>query len=125
VDQEGRSMFEENSARPNQRAQVLLRAVAKIITALPNRVSITGHTSAVAGSNRASAAGDWSLSARRADAARLILEGAGVDQDRIYSVNGKGGSAPLSPDDPGLAGNRRITIILLREAPVLPGDTSL
>ncbi|HAJ03098.1 MAG TPA: chemotaxis protein MotB, partial [Brevundimonas sp.] len=30
VDQEGRSMFEENSARPNARAQILLRAVARI-----------------------------------------------------------------------------------------------
>ena len=125
VDQEGRSMFEENSARPNPRAQILLRAVARIITALPNRVSITGHTSSVAGSNRASAPGDWSLSARRADAARQILEGAGVDVDRIYSVNGKAGSDPLYPDDPSLAGNRRISIILLREAPVLPSDTSL
>jgi chemotaxis protein MotB len=125
VDQEGRSMFEENSARPNPRAQILLRAVARIITALPNRVSITGHTSSVAGSNRSSAPGDWRLSAQRADAARLILEGAGVDLDRIYSVNGKAGSDPLYPDDPSLAGNRRISIILLREAPVLPGDTSL
>jgi chemotaxis protein MotB len=125
VDQEGRSMFEENSARPNARAQILLRAVARIITALPNRISITGHTSSVAGSNRSSAPADWSLSARRADAARLILEGAGVDVDRIYSVNGKAGSDPLYPDDPSLAGNRRISIILLREAPVLPSDTSL
>ncbi|MBO9500839.1 flagellar motor protein MotB [Brevundimonas sp. A19_0] len=125
VDQEGRSMFEQNSARPNARAQVLLRAVARIITALPNRISITGHTSSVAGSNRASAPDDWSLSARRADAARQILEAAGVDVDRIYSVNGKAGSEPLYPDDPSLAGNRRISIILLREAPVLPGDTSL
>ena len=118
-------MFEENSARPNARAQILLRAVARIITALPNRISITGHTSSVAGSNRSSAPADWSLSARRADAARLILEGAGVDVDRIYSVNGKAGSDPLYPDDPSLAGNRRISIILLREAPVLPSDTSL
>ena len=118
-------MFEQDSARPNSRAQILLRAVARIITALPNRISITGHTSSVAGSNRASAPGDWSLSARRADAARQILEGAGVDVDRIYSVNGKAGSEPLYPDDPSLAGNRRISIILLREAPVLPGDTSL
>ena len=125
VDQEGRSMFEENSARPNPRAQILLRAVARSITALPNRISITGHTSSVAGSNRSSAPADWSLSARRADAARLILEGAGVDVDRIYSVNGKAGSDPLYPDDPSLAGNRRISIILLREAPVLPSDTRL
>ncbi|HEV2082764.1 MAG TPA: flagellar motor protein MotB [Brevundimonas sp.] len=125
VDQEGRSMFDQNSARPNARAQLLLRAVAKVIVQLPNRISITGHTSAVAGSSRASAPGDWSLSAQRADASRLLLQAAGVDPDRVYSVSGKAGSDPLYPDDPSLAGNRRISIVLLREAPVLPRDTSL
>ena len=125
VDQEGRSMFDQNSSRPNGRAQVLLRAIAGVINRLPNRISITGHTSAVAGSGRASAPGDWPLSSARADASRQILQGSGVDPDRVYSVAGKAGSDPLYPDDPSLAGNRRIAIVLLREAPVLPSDTSL
>jgi chemotaxis protein MotB len=125
VDQEGRSMFDQNSARPNARAQVLLRAVAQVINRLPNRVAISGHTSSVAGSGRASTAADWPLSANRADASRAILQQAGVDPDRVYSVAGKAGSDPLYPDDPSLAGNRRIAIVLLREAPVLPMDTSL
>ena len=125
VDQEGRSMFDNNSSRPNARAQVLLRAVSKVINQLPNRISITGHTSATAGSNRASAPADWSLSSERANGSRLVLQGAGVDPDRVYSVAGKAGSDPLYPDDPTLAGNRRIAIVLLREAPVLPMDTSL
>ncbi|WP_298163142.1 flagellar motor protein MotB [Brevundimonas sp.] len=125
VDQEGRSMFEQNSARPNARAQVLLRAIAGVVNQLPNRISISGHTSAVAGSGRASVASDWPLSAGRADASRAILQAAGVDADRVYSVAGKAGSDPLYPDDPSLAGNRRIAIVLLREAPVLPSDTSL
>jgi len=125
VDQEGRSMFEQNSARPNARAQVLLRAIARVINQLPNRISITGHTSAAPGSNRATGPNDWSLSAERANASRLILQAAGVDPDRVYQVSGKAGSDPLYPDDPTLAGNRRIAIVLLREAPVLPTDTSL
>jgi len=125
VDQEGRSMFEQNSARPNARAQVLLRAISTVINRLPNRISITGHTSAVAGSGRASTPSDWPLSSGRADASRQILQRAGVDPDRVYSVAGKAGSDPLYPDDPSLAGNRRIAIVLLREAPVLPTDTSL
>ena len=125
VDQEGRSMFETSSARPNPRAQLLLRAISRVINQLPNRISITGHTSASPGSNRASAPGDWPLSSARADASRLILQGAGVDPDRVYQVSGKAGSDPLYPDDPTLAGNRRIAIVLLREAPVLPTDTSL
>ena len=118
-------MFDANSARPNARAQLLLRAVSRVINQLPNRISITGHTSAQPGSNRASGPNDWSLSSERANASRQILQGSGVDPDRVYSVAGKAGSDPLYPDDPTLAGNRRIAIVLLREAPVLPTDTSL
>ena len=123
VDQEGRSMFEQNSSRPNERARILLRAVSRVINQLPNRITISGHTSATG--TRASEPGDWALSAGRADASRQILQAAGVDADRIYQVSGKAGSDPLYPDDPTLAGNRRIAIVLLREAPVLPADTSL
>ncbi|MFN3857865.1 MAG: flagellar motor protein MotB [Caulobacter sp.] len=118
IDQDGRSMFKEGSSQPNDRARILLRAVARVINSLPNRISISGHTSANADGSRAS--GDWALSAARADSARQILQASGVDPDRIYQVSGKANSEPLYLDDPTLAGNRRITIILLREAPVLP-----
>src|SRR3569833_2962835 len=43
IDQEGRSMFKENSAQPNDRARILLRAVSKVNTQLPDRVSLSGH----------------------------------------------------------------------------------
>src|SRR5215469_5224977 len=123
VDQEGRSMFEEGSATPNARAKTLLGAVARVINRLPNRISIAGHTSASPGG--AKPASDWALSSARADAARQILQRVGVDADRIYQVSGKAASDPLYPDDPLLPGNRRITIVLLREAPVLPADSGL
>ena len=54
-----------------------------------------------------------------------MRQAAGVDPARVYQVSGQAGSDPLYPDDPTLAGNRRIAIVLLREAPVLPTDTSL
>ena len=118
IDQDGRSMFKENSREPNDRARILLRAVAKVINQLPNRITISGHTSASATGKRADS--DWALSAERADSSRQVLRGAGVDEDRIYQVSGKANSEPLYADDPTLAGNRRISIVLLREKPVLP-----
>jgi chemotaxis protein MotB len=118
IDQEGRSMFEQGSARPNDRARVLLRAVSRVVNQLPNRLTIAGHTSASDNGDRP--ASDWQLSAARADASRAILQEAGVNADRIYQVSGKAASDPLYPDDPTLAGNRRIALVLLREAPVLP-----
>jgi chemotaxis protein MotB len=123
VDQEGRSMFNEGSVQPNDRAKLLLRAVAKVINQLPNRISIYGHTSA--SPNGAKPESDWPLSAARADSSRKVLQAAGVDPDRIYQVAGKASSEPLYPDDPMLPGNRRIAIVLLREAPVLPASPGL
>ena len=123
VDQEGRSMFKENSAEPNDRAKILLQAVARVVNKLPNRITIAGHTSAAAGGEKPSS--DWALSSARADTSRQILQSAGVDADRIYQVAGKAASDPHYTDDPLLPGNRRITIVLLREAPVLPPNPGL
>lgn len=123
VDQEGRSMFNQGAVQPNERAKLLLRAISKIVNQLPNRISLYGHTSA--SSNGARPETDWQLSAGRADASRKVLQGAGVDADRVYQVSGKATSEPLYPDDPTLPGNRRIAIVLLREAPVLPANPGL
>jgi chemotaxis protein MotB len=116
-------MFNQGSSQPNDRARLLLRAVSKVINQLPNRINVYGHTSA--NSNGARAEGDWSLSASRAEAARRVLQSGGVDPDRVYQVAGRATSEPLYPDDPTLPGNRRIAIVLLREAPVLPPDRGL
>ena len=122
VDQEGRSMFDAGSARPNDRARLLLRAVTKVINQLHNRITVGGHTSATLPGARTG--DDWALSAARANVTRELLQGDGVDPDRIYQVSGKANSDPLFPDDPTLAGNRRIAIVLLREKPVLPPNAA-
>ena len=122
VDQEGRSMFEAGSARPNDRARLLIRAVAKVVNQLHNRITIAGHVSGGPSADRGG--DDWSLSSARANASRAVLQEAGVDPDRIYQVSGKAASDPLFPDDPTLAGNRRIAIVLLREKPVLPANAA-
>jgi chemotaxis protein MotB len=119
VDQDGRSMFDKNSAMPNDRAKILLRAVAGVINRMPNRIAIYGHTSANDG-GPSDIAADRSLSGRRAENSANVLASSGVQQDRISFTAGKGSSEPLFPDDPTLAGNRRIAVVLLREAPVLP-----
>jgi chemotaxis protein MotB len=117
VDQEGRSMFNPGSSQPNDRARILLRAVAKVVNQLSNRITVAGHTNTVLGEKRTD---NWALSAARANASRAVMQEAGVDPDRVYQVSGKASSEPLYPDDPTLPGNRRIAVVLLREHPVLP-----
>lgn len=119
VDQEGRPMFPPGDTAPYERTKKLLRSVSKIITELPNRITVSGHTDS-APFFRADGYSNWDLSADRANAARKIMQQAGIDTDRIYFVAGKAGSEPLFPDDPFASSNRRISVILLREAPVLP-----
>lgn len=111
-------MFDPTSAKPNDRARLLLRAVAKVINQLHNRITVSGHTSVTPPGQRTG--DDWALSAARANASRNVLQEAGIDPDRVYQVSGKANSDPLYPDDPTLPGNRRIAIVLLKEKPVLP-----
>src|SRR5665213_2748452 len=119
VDQNGRPMFQPGTSEPMPYTRTMLVAVAKIIDRLPNRVSISGHTDGkdFQGPNGTT---NWELSAARANAARAIITAAGVNTDRISEVAGKAGSEPLLPEDPDASSNRRISILLMREAPPVP-----
>ena len=120
VDQEGRPMFQQGSNEPMPYAKKLLAAIGGIVATLPNRVSISGHTS---GNDAPSAA--WDLSSNRANQARALLQTGGLRTDRIYEVAGKAGSEPLLPEDPNASANRRLSILLMREAPPVPTHTGL
>ncbi|MBP6013177.1 MAG: OmpA family protein [Alphaproteobacteria bacterium] len=121
IDQDAQSMFEPGKAEPTPRVRELLRQVAKIVSSLPNRLSIAGHTD---GDTFQGPGGysNWDLSSARANGALKVLQEAGVSEDRIAEVAGKAGSEPLYPDNPMASANRRISIVLLREAPVLPPE---
>ncbi len=119
VDQDGRPMFQPGTAEALPQAKKVLAAVAKIIDRLPNRVSISGHTDGKP-FNGANGTTNWELSAARANAARSILSDAGLSSDRVYEVAGKAGSEPLLPEDPNASANRRLSIVLMREAPPVP-----
>jgi len=123
IDQEGRSMFNPGDATLNDRARRLMTAVTTVIERLPNRITISGHTDGSRPNGRY--ATNFELSAARANEARRILQAEGIPSNRIYEVAGRADSEPLFADDPGLPGNRRIAITLLREAPPLPENHGL
>ena len=54
---------------------------------------------------------------------RDILAAGGVPDDRFFAVLGKADTDPMFPDDPSMAANRRIAILVMREAPVVPAST--
>ena len=55
-----------------------------------------------------------------ATAHRAILEEFGVPSQQIFSVVGRGDAEPYFPDDPYLASNQRVSILLVDEEPPLP-----
>jgi chemotaxis protein MotB len=124
VDQDGQAMFQPGTATPLPKTRILLQQIARIVDRLPNRIAITGHTDA-AQFEGANGTTNWELSAGRANSARAVLSSQGIAADRIFQVSGKAGSDPLLPDDPYASANRRISILLMREAPVVPPGLKL
>ena len=119
VDQEGRSMFSAGSTTPFERTRKLLSKMAQVLRELPNRIAVTGHTDASRLYERPGYT-LWDLSADRAKSARRILPESGIPYDRFFSITGKADSEPLFPEDPFLAANRRISILIMAEAPPYP-----
>jgi chemotaxis protein MotB len=121
VDQDGRSMFPQGSSQPYERTRRLLAKMAPVLRKLPNRIAITGHTDAskLYGRNNFTL---WDLSSDRARSARRILAANGMPHERFYSISGKADSDPLFPEDPFLAANRRISILVMAEAPPMPPE---
>lgn len=121
VDRDGRAMFFPGGAQPTPAASALIAETARALAPLPNRLFIEAHADATGTGSYS----PFALTADRANAARAIMEGAGLPANRIAGVIGKGEAFPLYPEDPYAEGNRRIEITLEAAAPLLPDDRPL
>lgn len=114
VDQDGNPMFPSGSAEMYDKTRKLMTQVAQVINKMPNELSIRGHTDGVPYGKGASYT-NWELSADRANSSRRVLIDAGVPENRINNVLGKSDKDHMFENGKD-ARNRRISIILLREA---------
>jgi chemotaxis protein MotB len=121
IDKDNRAMFRSGTADLYNYARAMIAQVATTVQEVPNRITVQGHTD---GGNFSAGAEytNWELSADRANSARRVLAISGVTDDRFSEVIGKSSTEPLYPDSPDRLENRRITILILREAPVVPPD---
>lgn len=115
VDQQGNSMFPSGSAQMYDKTRALLEKVTEVIQSMPNQISVRGHTDSVP-YNGANGYTNWELSTDRANASRRVILQSGMPEARINNVLGKADTDHLFPDQPKDARNRRLSIILLREA---------
>ncbi len=120
VDQEGVAMFRSGSADMQDQAKALLALVTNVVSTLPNRISISGHTDSVKFGS--SSYTNWELSGDRANASRRALVESGLSAERIEKVVGKADRDHLFADQPESHRNRRIAIVLLRENQPVDGE---
>ena len=117
IDQDKLSMFPKGGSRLEEHARKLLGLVANAIKTLPNKLSLSGHTDSVP-YQTVTGYTNWELSADRANASRKALIEAGIQPDRVAQVVGKADKDHLFPKEPNSPQNRRISIVLQREAPI-------
>ncbi|TFI59599.1 flagellar motor protein MotB [Sphingomonas parva] len=115
-----RPMFRGGTAVLNDYARNMLTSIARKLVKSGSRIAIEGHTDAVGGQSDA----NWRLSGDRAQAARAAMIAAGLTPDRFSEVVALAGSQPIYADQPDRPENRRITIVVLAEAPALPRDVN-
>ncbi|RRV15655.1 flagellar motor protein MotB [Pseudomonas saudiphocaensis] len=112
VDAENRPMFALGSAQLQPYFEDILLAMADTVRALPNKISISGHTDAKPYAGRGDF-GNWELSAGRANAARRTLVAGGYPDEQVARVVGYASSALYDREDPLNPINRRIDILVL------------
>ena len=112
------TFFETGSATLNDNGRTTLALLANQLGQVPNFISVEGHTDARAYAD-ATGYGNWELSADRANAARRLMEHAGLCIGQISQVRGFADRQLRVPSDPLDPSNRRISVIVhyLRQSP--------
>jgi chemotaxis protein MotB len=117
VDQDRRPMFPSGSAVVEPQMRELLREIGALLTEVPNRLTLEGHSDAQTYSAGERGYSNWELSSDRANASRRELVAGGLADDRVLRVQGLAASNPLDRKDPLAPTNRRISVVVMtREA---------
>jgi chemotaxis protein MotB len=119
----GDNFFARGSATMRPAAHTALTLIAAELRALGNPVVVEGHTDAAMYADSATYT-NWELSSDRANAARRVLEGAGLQGNRIVEVRGYADTHLRNPENPMAAENRRISILLAFSQPRSPPDST-
>jgi chemotaxis protein MotB len=110
IDKADFSMFPSGTTKLQPQAKALLAEIAKTLAAMPNKVSVRGHTDSVPFAR--DGRNNWSLSAERAETTRSVLQKSGIKESRFTQIEGVADSAPYNPNDPKDPRNRRVSITI-------------
>ncbi len=116
VDSLKRPMFASGSSKLEDYVTTILTQIGASLNDVNNRVSIAGHTDAVAYSGGQAGYSNWELSSERANAARRALIAGGMSEGKVLQVRGLADVLPLNKDVADEPTNRRISILVLNQA---------
>jgi chemotaxis protein MotB len=125
MDREGKPMFASGSSRMEKPTRLLLAKITQVVQKLPNKISISGHTDSTSFRGSRKGYGNWELSSNRALASRRVMVESGLKLEKVSHVTGKEATEPMIKEDPKDARNRRIAIVILREAGKKPSKGEL
>jgi chemotaxis protein MotB len=103
--------FESGSPIPTSVGRELIQSLTDQLRGLPNDLLIEGHTDSRPFGGRPDYS-NWELSSDRANAARRLMEAAGLRPGQIVQVRGFADHNPRDPDHPDAASNRRVSVIV-------------
>ncbi len=115
------TFFDSGSSALNDSGKEMLVLLAQELHNVPNHVSIEGHTDAKPYGEKANYS-NWELSADRANAARRVMQQAGLRADQVSQVRGFADQCLRNAHDPLDASNRRISIIVQYVPPAGDSD---
>ena len=113
VDEQNRPMFDSGSAVVKPYMRELLREIGGVLTEVPNRLTLEGHTDAQPFGAGERGYSNWELSSDRANASRRELGFGGLPEERVLLVQGLASSVLFDPKQPTSPVNRRISIIVM------------
>ncbi|WP_144113328.1 flagellar motor protein MotB [Paraburkholderia sp. BCC1886] len=116
VDSQNRPMFASGSPKLQAYAVTILEQIGASLNDVDNRISIAGHTDAVAYTAGPEGYSNWELSSERANAARRALVAGGMHAEKVLQVRGLADVLPLNSNVVDEPTNRRISILVLNKA---------
>lgn len=115
IDSARTGFFDSGSATLRPESERLLSAIGREMARLDHGVVVEGHTDRRA-FNAAAGYGNWELSTDRANAARRVMQAAGLADGRVTAVRGFADTRLRVPGDPYAPQNRRVSVVV----PVIP-----
>ena len=111
MDKDDSTFFDSGSAALRGETEHILGVIAQELGLLDHQVDLEGHTDSRPYSSNDKYS-NWELSADRANAARRVMEKAGLRPAQVTSVRGLADRQLRFPENPVDARNRRVSILV-------------